>query len=339
MKKWTCALLACLASLLAAADINGREDELSKKIDLEWKRYQAELSGYEIRLVWSHIHLLSGKKKADYLTHVYKRRGEWKVFLEDYKDQSGVSTCSGVNSKYAFSLKRSKAGNPWELSEIDTDLSDGIQIAGVKALTEDFALIFSPYNLAGHGSVFALMQRPGFKLTKAEVVSQAGLTLTKFWFHAAPDEVTAKQEGAVPIEGDGWLLMEPNSYFRVHECELPFDVSNEKLRSVIQPRKSVLKFSYAAEPGFPLLRQLTSSTYARSDGKETSRADVDYFFEKRTPTESDFRLSAFGLPEPMIASRPTWSSHPFLWFSVAAFVFFALAFAIRRYRQSATTNK
>ncbi|MBI1830187.1 MAG: DNA-directed RNA polymerase subunit omega, partial [Planctomycetes bacterium] len=186
------------------------------------------------------------------------------------------------------------------------------------------------YALAGSGTLMKLMGRSGFSITKVEKVTAGGEELTKIWFKVAPDEVSTKHTGAIPIEGGpGWLLLDPNCWWRIREFLMPFHSTKYDSRF-----NAVAKYSYEmADGGFPLVKQMDVTHSDLASGKPIGRAIREFTFEKRVASEDEFKLSAFGLPEPKITRPPSWWSYPVVWFSVIAFTCILLVFLIRWHKR------
>lgn len=325
-------LLAALVVLAGGARVVGQEVPLRDVIAAQWDKYKERLKEYQFRQTFSHYDLLTGKQRVKYATQEYIRRGAWSLYAGESKEE-GRGGCSvlAINSHYAFTLAKDKDTLAWRVGELNLDLSKGVQIAGMGSdPPDDVSHRYSPYCFGTiAGSLPTFLKRPGFSVTKTESAGTPEEGLSKVWFKVVADEISAKQQGQVPIEGTGWLLLDPKCYWRIREFELPF----------FSPRfptfRALAKYHYnTARDNYPLLKQIDIAFYPpESSEKPETRTVIDYVFEKRVPDEKEFRLSGYGFPEPMGVPPVSSGTRWYLWISLTAFAALAIGALARKLKK------
>ncbi|MBI2808605.1 MAG: hypothetical protein HYX68_26755 [Planctomycetes bacterium] len=292
-------------------DVAGQVGEHYKKYLTRWRSCQAKAEKVTTNYV-------VGKKFQK--REEIRQKGDWKLLLFEY---DGQGSCYAKNSRYAFELRKVK--DIWTLSEVDLNLANGVQIGWIATpgnMGDDFGGFCTPYTFGGHGMLPYLIKRPGFTVTKQE--RKAG-DLVKVHFRVEPDEVSAKKVGAASVQGPGWFLLDPKSYWRLLEMELPFLGDSFIIHA---------RYQYDMDGEFPLLNQLDMEYTSRPENKLKGQAKWTFAIEKRTPSEEEFKLSAFGLPEPTFPRRPGWWSEPFFWLVLVGIICLACAFWIRRRKRT-----
>ena len=326
-------LLAAAVVVANGTHVGAQEEPLRDVISAQWEKYKEGLKEYQFRYTNSHYNFLPddiarGAPSESHTTVSQIHRGASSVYIRE-STRAGGNSCSvvAINSQYAFWLEKGTPSAQWRVRVINRDLSHDIQLKGVGKvdLYEDFSYRYSPYKLGLVDFLPELLKRPGFSVTKTESVGPPEEGFSKIWFKAVADEISDKQKGTVPIEGTGWLILDPKCYWCVRECELPY----------YSPRfpksRAVARYQYdVAHGSFPLLKQIEIVYYApETSEKPTSRTVLDYVLEKRVPAEKEFTLSAFGFPEPtgVVWHRPTpW----YLYFIGAGVGLLALGVYLRR---------
>lgn len=309
--------------------VRGQADDLAAGLLAQEKKYHSALAGFQGSIKQTHEILFPGKERRIETTERYLWNQKWKLFIwEGVEDGS----CHAVNGKYAFELRKGKKG--WFLNEVDLNLSDAAQIGWIKDNMDDgFPYGFDPYGLAGNGSLRKLATMPGFSITKQQRLDGADSQITKVWFNVSPAGPSAKPPGRIPIEGAGWFVLDKAGYWRVLAWELPFQSTKYG-----DPFVVIAKYGYRMEGDLPLLETIRL-TYASYPGRKLiARGTRNFGFERRQPSESEFRLSAFGLPEPEFPRPPGWWTYPYAWFGMAALTLFLLAVLIARYRRMSSAE-
>jgi hypothetical protein len=329
-------ILAVVAGGACGTAVFASDEETARIILGQWRRYNEVFSAYQAKSTQSDYDLVSGKNDPDYLAWEYKQRGPWTLTRMEFRKgiQGGNCTCKANNSEYAFDLSKDNTGEQWRLREVRVSVSPTTQVGEVDGFGSNFAAYFSPYCLGDSVLVYHLLRRPGFTAVKSEPISDRKMDLLKIWFRVVPDENSEKERGTIPIEGDGWLLFEPKCYWRLHAAEVPYNTSNEALAKIAKPSKQFMRFEYTmAEQDYPLLKELEVTNFPYGEDKPDFRIVTTYTLVKRVPDEAEFRLSAFGLPEPIAKEITPWWARGYVWLSLAAIACFVACFHIRRRMQ------
>lgn len=233
----------------------------------------------------------------------------------------------GVNSRYRFRLERAGPDDPWIISSLEQKGAEETRAEGLKNPLSAYFRLEVQLN---HG--FSLYPRAGsidpgptdlsqseFILKKVGPVNEGNEELVKAEF-----EYKNPEKPNWPLKS-GWIVYDPQNYWVIR---------NYQLRRQIGAADSVInaKLLYKrSNNGVPLL---TTEFVEDKTGDLRGTDEIEYRLEEGDVPESEFTLSAFGLPEPF-GVRPT--STPWHLWGVAAGVVCigAGAFLWRRYRQIA----
>ena len=322
MREFLCLLVGAAILLRWPADAACQDDSVADTIEKQWALYKKKFAGYQPKSTSIYVDTTTGAKVV--FSGELRQRGVSRVFLFGVKQEKRTyGNGYGFNEDYAFELGK-EGDKPWSLCRIDTETLSGAAIPWFREMSPEFALAFSPYTLFGNGELPSLLKRIGFSLTKTESVRSPHGDAKKFWFTISPDEFSAPRKGRQP-EGKGWVILDPSCYWRILEIELPFDARKE-------PRKELARFVYEMADGdFPLVKRI-ETTLLDGQGRAKTRGTITYEIEKRDASEDEFKLSAFGLPEPTLTRR-SWWTRPHIWLSGAGLLCVGLVLTIRRYKQ------
>jgi hypothetical protein len=246
----------------------------------------------------------------------FKQRGSSKVFLFMVNQQTRKYADGwGKNDDYGFELGK-KGDEDWTLRHTDVAMSQGGAIPFLKNMSEDFAISYSPYALPFKGALLDLAKRSGFHVTSSENLRSPRGETRKVWFRVFPDDTTGQR---IP-EGKGWVILDPASYWRILEIEIPFDG---------RKCKETAKYSYEiVDNNYPLIKRVESKI-VYSQGRAPTLGTVTFEIEKRVASADEFRLPYFGLPEPILPNR-SWWRRTYVWLSVAAIICVGAVLLIRR---------
>lgn len=203
--------------------------------------------------------------------------------------ESERETVHAINSRYGFVLTKNNDG--WLLSEIHLDQPSKVRVSPNKLLLDDIRSWAAAHFVAmapGTPMLIDLIAEPSFKVKKVESVKRQGEELQAL--HFSYQTVVSK----TPIAADGVMFFDAGRHWiqRAVECRQHF----------ADPATTTVEFEYDGRIGeLPrLVRQhIRTTVNERSGGvglSETERS-FELSIEPDVP-ESEFTLSAFGLPEP-----------------------------------------
>jgi hypothetical protein len=229
-----------------------------------------------------------------------------------------TETCQVINPRYGFTLKRPNPNRQWFVSQME--LRD--QSSQLQAPTEnlDFfdELVYSPVTfLAIHYIWKDLPQQPGFIVKSAAPEKKEGKPYIKVTFQFKPEVQHPRNPRA-----KGWVLFDPNLYWIIREYDTDLFFWDKQKSKEIQVRKYG-SFEYEENrDGFPVVKRRTFNAQNVQRDQEPVKTVWEYKLEEKEPPESDFYLSAFGLPEPsQIKNRTPW----YLWLMLAGLLCLGIA--------------
>jgi hypothetical protein len=231
-----------------------------------------------------------------------------------------------VNGQYAFILKKAH-GKQWALSEIDTQIDKGVNIPYIKSqlIDQGVTVNYAPFGTGGHGFYFAPFHEAGFSVLAEDRGPDGRM---KIVFRMLQTAEAKEKPGPQLIDGTGWIILDPQQYWRICEYMLPLFHKTGNVECYGAAECDLL------DGTFPLLRRVVNTYYKEPHKRQKSLTQVaEYQIEKRLASEDEFRLSAFGLPEPSPPRSPGRWSPPYVWLSAAGLLCLSLAFLIRRGKQ------
>jgi hypothetical protein len=258
------------------------------------------------------------------------------VISQPVPDGKEPHHASVVGRTYSFVLTRKTAGRPWIL----TEFSPGKAADSDEPLSWVNELMYGPLTvLSPRERLLELVRNPDFKIVGSREVGAGGDRLVRIDFTNTPKYIATRDtvDGMVLFPGrvtlkDGYVLLDPSRYWLIREFLVTAHDGPDL--SVKDPNLLVTmsgKYDYKAlRDGTPVLSKVVwQCEQAASAAAVGNRHELDYAITDNLPSESDFTLTAFGLPEPAGEKRPT-TARWFLWATVAGVVCMALAIAFRR---------
>lgn len=224
-----------------------------------------------------------------------------------------------ANPQYQFELRRSSEAAPWALvtvgqgrfkaSTID-DPSYMMELLNRRSYTLSVITFTLPVTVLD----------PGFSIRKVSPLATGDHRLVKVDFDYSAPEDSARR----PLRS-GSVLFDPSRYWTMNHVEVQTQWGNHAATETAD-----LEYDQLAD-GFPVLKQTVHRRKVPGQN-----ADIEFIsqFEllNTAVQDGDFRLSAFGFPEPqgvVWQERPRW----YLWFIAAGVLSLALAgFLWRRAR-------
>jgi hypothetical protein len=266
--------------------------------------------------------------EPDYIFRI-KRTNSGSLVLYSL-ERDGSKRCYATNGKYAFELMRQEDTDPWVAKSVFADLpnEDAVSFLTNNLLNDAKGGSIrhaGPYELY-EMPVTQLIKRTGFRVRSAKEVARGGKSLVRIEFLVDAEEET---ESRVSYS-DGWLLLDPDQYWMVIEYE------GSQIKAGGR-RKSLIRGTHecgVTKSGIPALKRSKIEIHAVHKNMPTVDFGVviQCEVEEREPTEDEFTLSAFGLPEPpgmpaVYHGSPSW----YLWIGAIAFCSLAIGVGFRAY--------
>ena len=234
------------------------------------------------------------------------------------------TTAEAINPRYEFDLVRHDPLAAWAITRTDL-ISNGRSSA--RDCMSNRALDYWPQRalllLHTYDLLPFLIEQVEFTVHSVNPVTVGTSELAKVEFEYQPKDSKGVNTGDLSPVKAGWVLLDPNRYWLIHKFEAQVEypglwkgpiegyVEYDASQVVPIPKKRILKQKRMNSDG--------------SLGEYESRFEFE-MTEAEAP-ESEFYLSAFGLPEPILATpRPTrW----YLWGALAAGLCLLLAVLLR----------
>jgi hypothetical protein len=259
---------------------------------------------------------------------IFQRRAEFRsnpkcrMLVFQYLEPKRDETVYAFNSAYEFSIRRKSNDAPWLLTHLEVG-KKSMQEKGV--LHEEWGVL--TFLLNGGGlDVLELVRDQNFRVVSATSVNQDGAELIKIQYARPQPLATEGPRSMAPTIQSGTLLLDPNHFWTNRSS-----LANRAIRDGNQTLQ--LKFQLRdVSSRYPIPLRLTQTFENTVEGRkvaQTTELDFDLKELSRLPREEVFRLSAFGLPEPM--GVPALSrSYTWLWIILAGFVLLALGLVLHR---------
>lgn len=235
------------------------------------------------------------------------------VRRETFQGDSYVGRIAGENSVYSFSLTRKKPDGVWVIDNL-APKKPGTRlpkVGGAGGLTAGNPAVSFP----------TLFQSPDFHIVEASEQVHDGKRLVRVAF-------SYEDRGRKSALRGGFILLDPELDWLPQKGELKLDDS--------QGTTGTQTFDYTYLRGSdshpPILREKARSTIRERDRVvKDEEQTIDFEPRKKTSTpESEYRLAAFGFPEPFDAqsSSTSW----YIWLAVAGIMCLVGTACYRKYR-------
>lgn len=198
----------------------------------------------------------------------------------------------GQNPKYSFDLARDGPAKNWVVAELVSGNGKFLKRFEDKPVV-DYALSFAtPQFQAGFGKPVAeLLTDKAFRVKGVRRVEVGGKKLVRVEFE---HKTTSKADSRVRSRV-GWMTLDPERYWHMTEVVEHFTGPNYQFRNHSKYEVRDTK------GGYPVIKRLESARNSTEAGdrKRASSAVFEWtLHEADSVPEREFKLSAFGLPEP-----------------------------------------
>jgi hypothetical protein len=218
-----------------------------------------------------------------------------------------------TNSDYMFSISRKSGASSFALDYVEP--KGGHDNLFHNSIEKMKMAVFDDVNSSWYMNGRSLDEwfgKPGFRVVGADQVSRAGEILVEVRFDYTDPGTDRKQDIA-----NGRLLLDPNRKWTIREFQV------EMWWGTV---KTTITYDGDSD-GFP--RVLEKKTISLGNDKTTMTTDVRFGgLERGQVPESDFRMTAFGLPEPRFST--SLAGMTALWFLFTAVLLAFAAHLVRR---------
>jgi hypothetical protein len=234
-------------------------------------------------------------------------------------------------------LLKCSLGNPNYLATIDLSKSDpnNVILNNYTPLPENLRTL-SPFDFVfmetsrhfwlGSKSLRLTVSDPFFKVTKFAKEIQNGREMVQV------DYIYNHEHGDSHVRNRGSLWLDPSQCWCIRRSKFSIEATTRGERSADTDADVVCE-TLDHPSGFPILKSVTEQFKIfqyKSKRKTEGSSKKDYELEVNTNVpDSEFTLSAFGLPEPGGAEPVKKPIPMYIWILIAAGVCGALAFAFR----------
>jgi hypothetical protein len=327
---------------LSAADGEGESwrERFLTEAPRKWDEYRSRMDRFQATVSRTSTYHRSNGTTIEKGTAAYKQNRAVGCFLSDAEGESHFNqkhektprTLRATNSRYRFELIYAPTEDRWYLmSWKPARIPDSSRVgttapAGTPSWAND-ALAFN----TSHAPISNLISHPGFKVMDVTRLEKDGKVLARVEIDFRPER---EDELKYSKFRKGWALFDPRRSWVLVE----YDGSAEQDQGQGTMHGS---YEYASDPGgFPLLkRKVITYTGKDADGQPLDFVKEDQFdLKEGDAPESEFHLSAYGLPEPDLSTNgppepvgvePKKALPTYLWVLLGAAVGAAATLGIR----------
>jgi hypothetical protein len=284
-----------------------------------WQKYVSRVTRYEAAVRTQLTNVLTGEVRTRgcgtvAVSEVWALGGGYRS--SPHSQTSGGWAVNGINSAYSFRLVRDAEDADWRVHRLEW-LSQDVRPHSLEELevppknpvvtnAEDQTVWHSQMRTLCQGLMLSgiwfpsMIESPDFVLLSVDNVESEGEPLLRVQFDYVPDDPFLTR-----VRG-GFVLLDPNRYWLIRGARTKGDWGEGSVGEIII---SVEFDSSLDELPLPVHRQ--EHWIGITEEGESVHNLSDMWFEgwkRSSENEADFRLTAFGLPEPQPPKRQprTW---------------------------------
>jgi hypothetical protein len=322
-------LIASLVLICAqGAALRAQDSDAIRKFEAEAFRAWQEYLPHTKKMVgkWEGKHTWAGKLQSHYIVELKQNNGCCMVISTPLvaAQKMDDALLFANNSEYFFTLRKKKQARDWVLSDLGTDKKKMDQFVKSTLLDGlDHLLAVEP-----DVRLTDLVALPYFKVVRARFVVLENRKLVELEFdsfHELP-----KKDWRVKVQ-KGTLILDPSNLWCLKSANLETVSFNPEAPNSPnwswRPAKTVIEYTYRSEDRVPVPE---SRIERASDEHGQSESRIDYGINLLDVPDTDFRLSAFGLPEP---KGVTWRKPIpyYLWIMGGGFASLVIGVFLRRW--------
>lgn len=296
--------------LLFAQDDASWKDRFLKEAPSEWEKYRARAKRFQGVIERTTVRLTPEKEVMNKDRCEIKQKDGCALFLvqalvsEKQPDEKGLGLC--INNQYGFEIRRRTPNTQWVAVNLDVDLSDGMKFNLASPPTE--AVVYwtdcpVDFNLIPYFS-WSGIKDPKFTVQQVTPISRSGRQGVKVEFaYRSP-----REKPNMPSVKKGYVLYDPQRFWIILEynAQIEWESTNVKASTTV-----AYEYEETAD-GFPIAKRIIRRfTPVKGVDRENH---YEFNLKEADVPESDFTLTAFGLPEPSGIKR----GRPFPWYLALA---------------------
>jgi hypothetical protein len=306
--------------LFAQQDASGKERFLAEAPPA-WEKYRMRAKRFQGSIERIHTRLAPKREVMDRDRCEIKQRDSCALFLAENLGNGSPPDNSGLvmatNGLYGFELRRLNPTTSWLVANLDVDLSDGMTYRLGSPPSEGVVYWSTcpiTFELIPYFSGVTI-QDPEFVLKQLLPTHRKNeqLMMVEFDYRSPSDKPK------IPSV-KGWVLYDPQRFWVIQEYNAHVEWTSSKVEA---STRVVYEYKEAAD-GFPIPKRVTRRFTPVKGVDRESR--FEFNLEEADVPESDFTLSAFGLPEP---SGVRWPRPWYLWFAMLGIICLSLAALVR----------
>jgi hypothetical protein len=222
----------------------------------------------------------------------------------------------GLNPRYAFTLKRKSSSSPWILTDL-IKRSSSTDLGRVGFCLNEYLRCVTYGVLLDHEPLAEVVHKPGFQIGQCRKVQRNGEDLVETAFTYTKVESKGKKSTL-----KGTLFFAPNRYWCMRSGEI------QETGDIVSGTQKFQLTQVDNGGVLPPLSRLYESDgdYVSSYGEKNRqriRSDVTLRQVTPLPSDEEFTLTAFGLPEPAGMEQPL--NRWYLWAALAGIICLGLA--------------
>lgn len=311
-------LLSFGQAAIPQTDSPSWKQRLRKDAPAAWKKYDAwakRLQGSWSLTVTARYDSPSRKPQEDHYRYQLKQRDDCAMCL----DQSPTSGELRIaNPKYSFQLHRGRDNAPWAVMGVGKNLlapSTTFHPMYMARLTRRLPYTFAEVS----PSLQVTVLDKGFLIKNVSLVRKGNQQLVEVVFTYTPPDNPVKK-----WLRSGSVFFDPEHYWVIRG----FDVKTQRGNDAAHQTGS---YNYKSSGGYPVLEKIIHKIEVPTQDGLHAEYIRQFDLHPADVPAREFRLSAFGFPEPQGVVWNDGSTHWYLWF-IALAVVSLLAGAYFRYR-------
>lgn len=308
---------------LWAQDTDAWKQRFLKEAPQAWDSYGKRAKRFQGSSTWVQVrpekHVMVNRR------HEFKQGDGCAMFLQQTlvssdNDKSGWLRV--VNPRYGFELHRRTPTGAWAVSQVDSDLSDGVSFRSPVEEVERWSTWPFIFTLISP-QLRVISKDSGFVLKTVIPVVREGNQCAKVEFDYRSPGTDPRVPSIV-----GWVVHDPARYWVIREYDVQVEWGATATKGTMV---ATYEYKYG-EDGFPILKRCVQRSRIPSRSYESEHT-FEFDLREASIPESEFTLAAFGFPEPAGAKVPTpW----YLWVAIGALACLGLGVLFRWLARRAT---
>jgi hypothetical protein len=303
--------------LFASHLLADMKETLPSEVIEDWKKLYAGHSNLQCVRVYSAAMGQDSKRKIRTITTKLFDNCAMQLTTEE---DSQTSKLIATNSKYTFAALRNKPDSGWVLTELILEPNANLKVASQPAIESCKQAVIPHITI--HDQLAWESLNTSVQVTKIER-NATDLNIIKVFVKFDPSKNFIRKNNPLV---SGWILLDGSNSWAIREQSFE-DAPTTRAAWTYTSRNELTQ----AANGVVYVKastHVTGEADPNSKMRGTSVVDAELDFNPKL-SESDFSLTAFGLPEP--AGHEVKQPYPkYVWWIVAGVVFLVIGVAARQ---------